>query len=146
MDFDKYYILEVSADFRERQKQELSLLPDEAFEKVIWLDSILEKPIEGIVIGNEVIDALPFKRFKVVDHKIQEIGVSIRNGQLIESTKDADKKLAEEVRLIEKALNRDFEQNYTSEIRLSIGQWLKGISSMLKSGAILFIDYGYSRQ
>ena len=146
MDFDKYYILEVSADFRERQRQELSLLPDETFEKVIWLDSILEAPVEGIVIGNEVIDALPFKRFTVVDHKIQEIGVSIKNGQLIESTRGADKKLAEEVRLIEKALNRDFEQNYTSEIRLNIGQWLKGISSMLKSGALLFIDYGYSRQ
>ena len=146
MDFDKYYILEVSADFRERQRQELSLLPDETFEKVIWLDSILEAPVEGIVIGNEVIDALPFKRFTVVDHKIQEIGVSIKNGQLIESTRDADKTLVEEVRLIEKALNRDFEQNYTSEIRLNIGQWLKGISSMLKSGALLFIDYGYSRQ
>ena len=146
MDFDKYYILEVSADFRERQRQELSLLPDETFEKVIWLDSILEAPVEGIVIGNEVIDALPFKRFTVVDHKIQEIGVSIKNGQLTESTRDADKTLAEEVRLIEKALNRDFEQNYTSEIRLNIGQWLKGISSMLKSGALLFIDYGYSRQ
>lgn len=146
VDFDKYYILEVSADFIERQKQELSLLPDEAFEKVIWLDSILEAPVEGIVIGNEVVDALPFKRFTVVDHKIQEIGVSIKNGQLTESTRDADKTLAEEVRLIEKALNRDFEHNYTSEIRLNIGQWLKGISSMLKSGAILFIDYGYSRQ
>ena len=146
MDFDKYYILEVSADFRERQRQELSLLPDETLEKVIWLDSILEAPVEGIVIGNEVIDALPFKRFTVVDHKIQEIGVSIKNGQLTESTRDADKALAEEVRLIEKALNRDFEQNYTSEIRLNIGQWLKGISSMLKSGALLFIDYGYSRQ
>ena len=146
VDFDKYYILEVSADFIERQKQELSLLPDEAFEKVIWLDSILEVPVEGIVIGNEVVDALPFKRFTVVDHKIQEIGVSIKNGQLTESTRDADKTLAEEVRLIEKALNRDFEHNYTSEIRLNIGQWLKGISSMLKSGAILFIDYGYSRQ
>ncbi len=146
VDFDKYYILEVSADFIERQKQELSLLPDDAFEKVIWLDSILEAPVEGIVIGNEVIDALPFKRFTVVNHKIQEIGVSIKNGQLAESTRNADKTLAEEVRLIEKALNRDFEQNYTSEIRLNIGQWLKGISSMLKSGAILFIDYGYSRQ
>ena len=146
VDFDKYYILEVSADFIERQKQELSLLPDEAFEKVIWLDSILEAPVEGIVIGNEVVDALPFKRFTVVDHKIQEIGVSIKNGQLTESTRDADKALAEEVRLIEKALNRDFEHNYTSEIRLNTGQWLKGISSMLKSGAILFIDYGYSRQ
>ena len=146
MDFDKYYILEVSADFRERQKQELSLLPDEAFEKVIWLDSILEAPVEGIVIGNEVIDALPFSRFKVIDNKVHEIGVSIKNGLLTESTRNAGKRLAEEVGLIEKALNRDFDQNYTSEIRLSIGQWLKGISSMLKSGAILFIDYGYSRQ
>ena len=145
-DFDKYYILEVSADFRERQKQELSLLPDDAFEKVIWLDSILEAPVEGIVIGNEVIDALPFKRFKVIDNKVHEIGVTIKNDQLTESTRDADKTLAEEVRLIEKALNRDFEQNYTSEIRLNFGKWLKGVSSMLKSGAILFIDYGYSRQ
>lgn len=145
-DFDKYYILEVSADFRERQKQELSLLPDDAFEKVIWLDSILEAPVEGIVIGNEVIDALPFKRFTVIDNKVHEIGVTIKNDQLTESTRDADKTLAEEVRLIEKAMNRDFEQNYTSEIRLNFGKWLKGVSSMLKSGAILFIDYGYSRQ
>jgi len=146
VDFDKYYILEVSADFKERQVQELSKLPDKVIDKVVWLDSILEAPIDGIVIGNEVIDALPFKRFKIIDNKVHEIGVRIKNGQLTESTKDAGKTLVEEVRLIEKALNREFEQNYTSEIRLNIGQWLKGISSMLKSGAILFIDYGYSRQ
>ena len=146
VDFDKYYILEVSADFKERQVQELSKLPDKVIDKVVWLDSILEAPIDGIVIGNEVIDALPFKRFKIIDNKVHEIGVRIKNGQLTESTKVAGKTLVEEVRLIEKALNREFEQNYTSEIRLNIGQWLKGISSMLKSGAILFIDYGYSRQ
>ena len=72
--------------------------------------------------------------------------MTIKNDQLTESTRDADKTLAEEVRLIEKSINRDFEQNYTSEIRLNFGKWLKGVSSMLKSGAILFIDYGYSRQ
>ncbi|GIT36836.1 MAG: hypothetical protein Ct9H300mP6_07040 [Gammaproteobacteria bacterium] len=33
--FDKYYILEFSADFRERQKQELSLLPDEALKSYL---------------------------------------------------------------------------------------------------------------
>jgi len=146
IDFDKYYILEVSADFRERQEQELALLPGKVFEKIIWLDSILEKPIDGIVIGNEVIDALPFKRFTIIDNTVHEIGATIKNGELTESARVADKKLAEEVRLIEKALNRDFEQNYTSEIRFNIGQWLNGISSMLKSGAILFIDYGYSRK
>ena len=145
IDFEKYYILEISADFRERQEQQLSLLPDEVFQKVIWLDSILETPVEGIIIGNEVIDALPFKRFRVIDNEVYEVGVIIEKGLPSESTIKANRSLSEEVQLIEKAINREFGQNYTSELRINIGRWLKGISSMLKSGAMLFIDYGYSR-
>src|SRR5690242_11487473 len=58
----RYAILEVSADLAERQRERLGGLPREIRERVVWLDRLPERPINGVILANEVLDALPCRR------------------------------------------------------------------------------------
>jgi SAM-dependent MidA family methyltransferase len=142
---DQYYILEISADLKDRQQRLLAKLPNNLLEKVIWLDSLPENLITGVILGNEVLDAMPCRRFRIQDEDVYEIGISFNNQRLIEQDKLADEVIKNSVHKIEKELNRKFANGFISEIRPDYRHWFSTISSSLVSGAIVFIDYGYSR-
>lgn len=59
----RYFILEVSADLAERQRERLRSLPPSLRERIVWLERLPERPIRGVVLANEVLDALPCQRF-----------------------------------------------------------------------------------
>ena len=141
---DQYYILEISADLKDRQQRLLAKLPNNLLEKVIWLDSLPENLITGVILGNEVLDAMPCRRFRLKDEDIYEIGVSCTNQRLIEQDKLADAVIKKSVHKIEQELKRNFAIGFVSEIRPDYRNWFSTISSSLVSGAIVFIDYGYS--
>jgi SAM-dependent MidA family methyltransferase len=142
---DQYYILELSADLKARQQRLLAKLPNNLLEKVIWLDSVPENLITGVILGNEVLDAMPCRRFRIQDEDIYEIGISWTNQRLIEQDKLADKIIKDFVDNIERDINRKFANGFFSEIRPDYRNWFSTISSSLVSGAIIFIDYGCSR-
>ena len=97
VEIGQYYILEISADLRDRQMQLISDLPKNIRDKVTWLESLDVDPIDGILIANEVIDALPFKRFTIENNQTYELGVTLKNGELEEATKKSGKKLSDEI-------------------------------------------------
>ncbi len=74
---DRYAILEVSADLSDRQRARVQQLPPELRERVVWLDHLPETPIRGVMLANEVLDALPFQRFVVRDGRAHELGVGL---------------------------------------------------------------------
>ena len=146
VNFDRYYILELSADLKQRQQSMLSHLPTKTLNKIVWLDSIPVDSIDGVIIANEVIDALPFTRFKSQNGQVYELGISVEDNQLIEQPRLADEMLSNTVDSIAKEIGMTFQDGYTSEIRINFGSWFRTIESMLSSGSIFFVDYGYSRQ
>ena len=146
VNFDRYYILELSADLKQRQQSMLSHLPTKTLNKIVWLDSIPMDSIDGVIIANEVIDALPFTRFKTQNGQVYELGISVEDNQLIEQPRLADEILSSTVDSIAKEIGMTFQDGYTSEIRINFGSWFRTIESMLSSGSIFFVDYGYSRQ
>ena len=146
VELDHYYILEISGDLKERQKSTLSQLPKEIQVKIRWLDKVPEKGIEGAVIANEVIDALPFERFKIIDNDIVQIGITFKGSQLIEKERAASPALREAIKNIENDIGRSFNSGSVSEIRVDFEDWFKSINKGLKSGIALFIDYGYARK
>ncbi len=146
VELDHYYILEISGDLKERQKSTLSQLPKEIQVKIRWLDKVPEKGIEGAVIANEVIDALPFERFKIIDNDIVQIGITFKGSQLIEKERAASPALREAIKNIENDIGRSFTSRSVSEIRVDFEDWFKSINKGLKSGIALFIDYGYARK
>jgi SAM-dependent MidA family methyltransferase len=102
--------------------------------------------INGVIIANEVIDALPFTRFKIHNGQVYELGISCKHNQLIEQTRLADELLSNLVVNITKEIGITFDNGYTSEIRVNFKRWFRAIESMLNSGAMFFVDYGYSRK
>ena len=138
---DQYYILEISADLKDRQQRLLAKLPNNLLEKVIWLDSLPENLITGVILGNEVLDAMPCRRFRIQDEDVYEIGISCTNQRLIEQDKLADKAIKNAIHKIEKELNRKFANGFVSEIRPDYRNWFSTISSSIVSGVIIFIDY-----
>ena len=60
---ERYAILEVSADLAERQRAHLARLPSALRERVVWLERLPPQPLAGVMLANEVADALPCRRF-----------------------------------------------------------------------------------
>ena len=145
VEISRYYILEISADLKDRQMQLISGLPKSIRDKVTWLESLEINPVDGILIANEVIDALPFKRFIIENDQVSELGITLKDGELEQATKKSSKRLIDEVGLISSEIDRKFEEGFTSEIRLDFQKWFRGISSLINRGSMLFIDYGYVR-
>ena len=143
----RYAILEPSADLRERQRERLQQrLPPLLFELVAWLDGPPAEPWNGVVFANEVIDALPTPRFVIRDGEVFEEHVALAGeGRFIRTDRPADPMLATAVRHVERQLPEPFAEGYRSEVLAQLPYWLQAVIGGLKDGAMLIIDYGYSR-
>ncbi|MBT8421868.1 MAG: SAM-dependent methyltransferase [Gammaproteobacteria bacterium] len=139
---DRYLILEPSADLRERQQRTLSALPTTLRERVRWLDALPAEPLRGVIVGNEVVDALPVQRFVMDDGAVGEVGVSSEDGTLSLTARPADAALRDHVA----QLGVTAQSDYVSEVRRELAPWLEGLADSLAAGAIMFLDYGYSRR
>lgn len=138
---ERYLILEVSADLRQRQQQTVQeRLPDLA-SRVQWLDQ-WPAELRGVVLANEVLDALPVQRFRIRGHEINAVGVTWQLGRLDWSEVRADPALEAAVRAIERANGEPFPDGYLSELNLRIQPWMRGLAAALAQGVALFIDYG----
>ena len=141
---DNYLILEVSADLKQRQQDELKETIPHLLERVVWLDALPKEGISGVILANEVLDALPVKRFKKLATGFKEMKVGLGVDQFVWVESDAEDKLLNSLRRLEDNLLTSFPENYISEINLQLEQWLNGIEEALNKGVMLFIDYGYS--
>jgi SAM-dependent MidA family methyltransferase len=145
---DCYAILEPSADLRERQRAHLqrSLTPT-VFELVRWLDRPFEDEWDGVVFANEVIDALPTPRFALHKGQVSEEHVALDgNGDFIRVDRPADALLEAAVRHLERYLETPFADGYRSELLPQLPYWLQAVAGGLRSGAMLWVDYGYPRR
>jgi SAM-dependent MidA family methyltransferase len=141
---ESYTILEVSADLAARQRERIALLPQKLSERVSWLEQLPDEPMRGVVLANEVLDALPCARFVVHDTRVRALGVSMgADGAFIEREAFADDSL---VRYAE-PLVREFglPDGYRSEVCWRIEAWVAGVAQCLGEGAILLVDYGLPR-
>lgn len=145
-----YYMLEPSADLRQRQQQNVKQQIPHLQERIVWLERLPEKKIEGIILANEVIDAMPVKRI-VLDHTIQEYAVTCESessGQIRFQwiKKELDEKSMDVVQEMLDTLKEALPTPYTSEINFYIKPWLNSLNDILDKGLILISDYGYPRQ
>jgi len=134
-----YWIVELSADLQQQQYETLQQQIPELLNKIQWLDKLPEQPFDGIILANEVLDAMPVERFRVVDGQIQQFYLSEANGQLNYQFEPGETELLQAVN----ALNVDFPDGYESEINLALSSWIHSLAEILKRGLILLIDYGF---
>ena len=138
---DKYYILEVSADLKQRQKQLIKTLPDRLSQLVEWINQPLEEKFSGVIFANEVLDALPVEVFEIKNENYQQKRIEWNNG-FTESWVEFNEGLHHQLK--QKQLN--LQEGYQSEFIPNLENWLDSITENLQQGLVLFVDYGYERQ
>ncbi|MGA9852816.1 MAG: class I SAM-dependent methyltransferase [Gammaproteobacteria bacterium] len=141
---DHYLILEVSAELRERQRQTLEERTPVQLEKVRWLDT-LPPVFSGMIIGNEVLDALPASRFRRSTQGFEEFSVAVEDNRFAWHLRPANAELQSTLAGLETTLPEPLANDYRSEICLRLPAFLCSLSDALTRGALLFVDYGYTR-
>lgn len=141
---DEYWILEVSADLRERQEAYLQATTPELATRVRWIDA-LPTAFCGVVVANEVLDALPVERFVRCADKVTQQCVAVAHDKFVNVERAAPLALEDAVRDLEKDLGSKLPSGYCSEVNLAAVPWLTEIASSLQAGMILLFDYGVGR-
>jgi SAM-dependent MidA family methyltransferase len=140
-----YCILDLSADLRERQQETLARRVPHLLPRVRWLDDLPE-PFEGLIIANEVLDALNVERFAMRGGQVNALGVSQDLGRLTLAEVRAGARLEAAVRRIERDTGVALPDGYESEVCLGLSSWLQSIAQCLARGVLLFVDYGLPRR
>ena len=143
-----YWLLEPSADLRERQHDLLrDALPGELFARVQWLDRPPQSAWRGVLFANEVLDALPVTRFRAGDGEVFEEHVALAaDRSFIRVDQPADALVSGAVRHLQLKLGAPFAEGYRSEVLPQLPWWIDAIAGMLQQGGALFVDYGYPRR
>lgn len=141
----RYSILEVSADLAERQRRRLGALPAPLAERVVWLKRLPERPLRGVILANEVLDALPCRRFVLEAGVPRELGVALQGERLVERCAPADAVLAQEWAELSAQLPQPLPDGYVSEICVQAGAWVASAADALARGMMLLFDYGLPR-
>lgn len=142
----RYLILEPSAALREVQAETLADLPESLRRRIKWIDQPPEQPFDGVILANEVLDALPAKRFVYESGEFRELCIQHADGRLAWTTTRSSPRLARALDALERNLSRPLPDGYQSELCVDLPAWLETISTPLARGMILLIDYGYPRQ
>ncbi|MCK5091832.1 MAG: SAM-dependent methyltransferase [Gammaproteobacteria bacterium] len=148
---EKYLILELSPELRVRQRATLQKNIPHLLERVQWLDKMPDQDIKGVVIANEVLDAMPVQRFHVdrsgTSGCVQQI--HIRRSSKEEDSPfnwcyvPADEAIVAQVEKIQQDCAIEFADGYESELQMAYEPWLQTLSDHFSSGAVFLIDYGY---
>lgn len=140
----RYCILEVSAELRQRQRETLEALVPTFIDRVMWLDELPEA-FEGLMLANEVLDALPVTRFRRRTDGVEEMTVIADGGRFGWNTRAAPEPLVVAVEAIEQALGERLPASFVSEVNLRVAPWIAALAAALHRGAVLLVDYGMSR-
>lgn len=137
----QYHILETSADLRQRQQEKLAEAPCE----VRWLDYPPCAAFEGVVVANEVLDALPVRCFTIAGGAIRERRVGGSENQFIWVPAAADDSLEKHVEKLSGSLGVALSDGYQSEYCPQASAFIRSVTQRLTRGLVLLIDYGYPR-
>ncbi len=142
---EKYYLLEVSADLAQRQRECLSALPAHLASRVAWLDA-LPTGFSGAIIANEVLDVLPVHIVRLTGDDTTLRGVKNTSDGFdwcdLPATEHAEI-IATAQALKARHLTQPQSPSYETEICPQAQSWVAALAQRLSSGAILLIDYGF---
>ena len=137
---DHYGILEIAPDLAQRQRTLLEETKSklQCSTAIDWLSGLPSK-FEGVIIANEVLDAIPCERIVYQDGTWHLQGVVIKNGAFaLDSGPAVDPQL-----LPDHLLAHSFAEGYTTEIHSQSVAWITAVTQALTSGLFMTLDYGF---
>ena len=146
---EHYFVLEISADLRERQRRHIAGAAPHLARRVEWLDAPPHIAFDGVVLANEVLDALPVTRFRWHppgwEEGCEEMGVAREGMRLKWAPRGGSDSLAAECALLAQA-GGGWEAGYTSEYCERLTAWTAAVTESHRAGLVLWIDYGLPRR
>ncbi|MFT4591992.1 MAG: SAM-dependent MidA family methyltransferase [Gammaproteobacteria bacterium] len=136
----RYLILEPSPDLRERQHHLLLQRVPDLLDRVVWLDSLPEKGFSGVIVANEVLDALPVSRFELGSSGAVELGISQEGAGLSVASRPVKGALKEFTGRLASMV--DLPVGYRSEVCFAASGLIHSLGGFLDKGAVFLIDYG----
>ncbi len=138
-----YQILDLSAELKQRQQRYLKTeLSAELFHKIEWL-SRLPQEFDGIVLANEVLDAMPVHMLLKQKRWIER-GVGYDGQGFVWRNFTPDEPLLSAIRSIEDRLG-ELPDGYCCELNLNYSPWIKALAQSCRHAVVLIIDYGYEQ-
>ncbi|PCJ50290.1 MAG: SAM-dependent methyltransferase [Gammaproteobacteria bacterium] len=143
---EHYYIVEISADLKQRQQIKLQAEIPHLFPLISWLDQLPDEGFKGVILANEVIDAMPVHLFEMTANGPKDVGVvKAVDGELeFQTSTELSNEMAQWFARDE-IQQLHFPEGYISEVNLIMESWIKALGDCLSQGLILLIDYGYPR-
>ena len=141
----KYRILEVSADLRERQEALLRAEIPGLCDRVAWVDG-WPASHRGVIIANEVLDALPVERFARRQGKVVQLCIKMDGKRFAMTERTAPDYLETAVHRIERELGQPLPDGYVSDVCVAMPGWIADLAAALREGTAFLFDYGVSRK
>lgn len=140
----RYYIYEISSGLRNRQLTLLQNARPDLLNRIEWLTE-LPASFSGIIIANEVLDAIPVNCFQVDKQEARERVIVIKANELAwEATTPSSALIHTHINAL--IQNYSLPDGYQSEVNLNAMLLVKQLSTILTKGVILFADYGYGQR
>jgi len=137
----RYLILDLSASLRVVQRERIARHAPHLLARVTWVDAWPEG-FRGVIVGNEVLDALPLRLLEVTEDGPVRLGVSIGDAglawQRLPATDEDRAVLAD----IQARRGEAFPVGYRVEYHPELPGWLSGLAHALEQGVAILFDYG----
>lgn len=132
----QYFILEVSPDLRERERDLLALKVPHLLERVVWLNR-LPTVYPGLIIANEVLDAMPVHVVRASASGLEEAGVALKDETFAWAWRPAGAELRQAAAALQ------LPEGYQTEIQLVARGFVASLAQSMARGVILLVDYGF---
>lgn len=127
-----YNIVDLSGSLRGRQGERLAAFSG----KVNWV-SELPLQIRGVIVGNEVLDAMPVKLLARISGNWHERGVAVHEGTFV---------YADQLTDLRPSVDIEGPHDYVTEIHPHADGFVRTLADRLQAGAAFLIDYGFPEQ
>ena len=135
-----YLILELSPDLKSRQQETLRRKVPHLAHLVHWLDQMPGSRFKGVVLANEVLDAMPVQRFRIESGEVLEQYVAWQDGRFISIW---DSPTSSGLLQAVAELGVELADGFESELNLRANSWVAALGEIVDRGAVILIDYGY---
>ncbi len=130
-------------------EQRRALAPWVAAGKVSWLNGLSELvdgSLTGVLLSNELVDAFPVHRVRIVQGEPKELYVADADGRFVEQTGPLSTPALAQYLARLAAMDITLPEGYTTEINLDAMAWMKEVARVMERGIVLTIDYGHTAQ
>jgi len=142
---EHYFILDISADLRERQHTLVRQRVPHLLKHIHWLDQLPAAEFKGVVLANEVLDAMPVHRIHISKDTEQEYFVNTNNNGFKWGLDEvSNEHLHRRIITIRQKLGQEVcDKGYSTEINLAAESWVQSIADIMACGLLLIFDYGF---